>query len=512
MKNILRKKQNKAHRLFNFIWIFFIILLFIISFYYSWQQYNLYKQKLLQTEAHLIANKVDHLINKIIDSARAELAGHENKPCKTHLIPILKSINFNSFAVSGAVIRDKKRKKLCSTVESQYIIFASSKQNPFLWGPLTLDYKKEPTFLLQQSSQEYELGLYILKQVLIDLLKVTSLEKKLITLYDKEQNKNLLETGQSELLKTPTVIQVFTPLKSLPGFKIIIREQTTPFNRTFFYLEFFLTLTMLLLTYLLYLKFKTVLTHRYSLNYALLQALKFNQFFPVYQPIWNQLENRYCGAEILIRWQINANVVVMPDVFIEEAENSGLIVPISLQLIEITFMQCQLFIKQNSGFYLSFNISKSHFFDQDFFVSFYRLCENYQIPKSQVMLEITERELLNQSDPEIIGTMADLRAKGYLLAIDDFGTGHASIKYLQDFPFNYLKIDKMFIQAISTGAVTEILNEPIIHMANCLKLKIIAEGVETSEQVNFLNEHHVNLMQGWYFTKALSYEDLIKII
>ncbi len=97
---------------------------------------------------------------------------------------------------------------------------------------------------------------------------------------------------------------------------------------------------------------------------------------------------------------------------------------------------------------------------------------------------------------------------GYTLAIDDFGTGHASINYLRHFPFDYLKIDKLFITAIGTGAVTEALNQSIIQLAKNLKLSIIAEGVESKAQLNYLKTNHVYLVQGWYFAKAMPIERL----
>ena len=128
------------------------------------------------------------------------------------------------------------------------------------------------------------------------------------------------------------------------------------------------------------------------------------------------------------------------------------------------------------------------------------------------MLEITERDLLRQDDLTLVMRMKELRSLGFSLAIDDFGTGHASISYLQHFPFNYLKIDQLFIRAIGTGAVTETLNQSIIHMAKNLKLSIIAEGVETIAQQEFLQKQDVHLMQGWYFAKAMPLEQLIQFI
>ena len=143
-----------------------------------------------------------------------------------------------------------------------------------------------------------------------------------------------------------------------------------------------------------------------------------------------------------------------------------------------------------------------------FFNEFYRLAQYYTIVPKQVLFEITERDLLDKNDAIFIDKMQELRKSGYSLAVDDYGTGHASISYLQHYPFNYLKIDKLFVQAIGTKAITESLNDAIIEMAKRLNLIIIAEGVETIEQVNYLTQHGVQYLQGWYFSKALSIEQL----
>lgn len=198
----------------------------------------------------------------------------------------------------------------------------------------------------------------------------------------------------------------------------------------------------------------------------------------------------------------------MPDTFINEAETSGLIVPITLQIIEIAFQEFDMILRTRDYFHLGFNLSAAHFISAYFFNDFYALVEKYTINPKQLLLEVTERDLIDKNDLLFNERMQELRDKGYSLAIDDYGTGHASISYLQHFPFNYLKIDKLFVQAIGTKAITESLNEAIIHMAKTLDLIIIAEGVETEEQVKYLSKNGVRLLQGWYFSKALPIEEL----
>lgn len=108
--------------------------------------------------------------------------------------------------------------------------------------------------------------------------------------------------------------------------------------------------------------------------------------------------------------------------------------------------------------------------------------------------------------------MQELRQAGFSLAVDDYGTGHASISYLQHFPFNYLKIDKLFVQAIGSNDIIESLNDAIIQMAKGLNLVTIAEGVETKDQANYLANNGVRLQQGWYYSKGLSIAELTALL
>jgi len=254
------------------------------------------------------------------------------------------------------------------------------------------------------------------------------------------------------------------------------------------------------------------MTRHYSLNGILKYALKNKEFYPEYQPLFDKSFGRFTGAEVLLRWKDHQGKIVMPDFFVVDAETSGLIVPITLQIIEIAFKETKDILTQDREFHLGFNLSALHFIHPDFFPAFNALVTRYSIFPQQIILEITERDILDKNEKIFNTKMVELRKAGFSLAVDDYGTGHASISYLQNFPFNYLKIDKLFVQAIGTKAITESLNDAIIAMAKGLNLIIIAEGVETKQQVDYLLENGVRFLQGWYFSKSLPIEQLISLL
>ncbi|ARG97544.1 EAL domain-containing protein [Legionella micdadei] len=517
MKSNSYRKHDKARRTLNLTWFSLTILLLAIVLFLQWQNYRLLQQQQLQLDANELSVKLDNLLDPIFHSIYSlPLYGQEIKNCQSDLMPILSTLSFNNPFISASVISDNNNKVICSTFNFFPKLPKPPERTPFLYGPLLIDSSRAPAFLLQQRLGKYYLGVYILQKVFADILKSVSFHDKLIILVDNNRMKNLLEIGNKSLLihtaYSHSQSTASANLQSIANIKILIVGSPIKPNINFLYEELPFLLVISLVSLLIYFKFRWILNNRYSLHYALSNALKQNHFQPAYQPIRDHFGNRFCGAEILLRWQTDSNEIIMPDSFIGDAERSGLIVPITLQLIAKTFHQMHSFLKRHRHFYLSFNLSANHFSDKDFFIQFYELCMDFKIPPQQLMLELTERELLDQNNTDIVAKMHDLRAKGYSLAIDDFGTGHASIQYLQHFPFNYLKIDRIFVQAIGTGAITETLNQAIIHLAHHMELNIIAEGVETEEQFKFLLKNRINFMQGWYFAKALSYERLVQMI
>ena len=249
-----------------------------------------------------------------------------------------------------------------------------------------------------------------------------------------------------------------------------------------------------------------------SLKKALRRALKTKEFTLFYQPLIESNNETIQGVEVLIRWKPESeDEIIMPDAFIETAEKTGLIIPLTHWIVEQSINECQDILKSIPAFHLGINLTVAHFYDDKLMTLTLALCEKHDISPSQIMFELTERELITDNQT-ICNIMHKIRQSGIKLAIDDFGTGYSSLGYLRHFPFTHLKIDKLFTSAIGTGAITESISLSIIELARKLNYKMIAEGVETQEQVNYLIDKKVELLQGWYYSKAMPIEDLKKFI
>lgn len=527
------KKRNKRSitvlQIIPILWGLFSIICVLSILFFLNKHYTLQTNQVLQSTAEQISEQVDHLIDRILTEVHEmPLDEHAPTQCQNKLLPSMQRLQFNNPDISAVVIRDNHQHVVCSTLsQGDNLTLPNSKFITF-FGPIQFDAQK-PAYVIHVPLGNYTVDAYLLRQVLERKLTTDLAEARMLALYDNQNKQSILQLTRKhwddpwQISKAPDVVQpdalttwgytlLRRTLNNIPNFQVLLLIDGNALEARNFYLNVLASILVLLVLGTLYYQVRKLITRHFSIQRSLYYAMKNREFFPVYQPVLDSETETLYGAEMLLRWRTNSQEVIMPNFFIEDAEKSGLIVPITLQLIEIAFNECRSLLKQYPRFHLGINISASHFVNEDFLNTLLSLCEHYQINTSQVMLEITERELLNKENLSIVNQMKTLRAKGFSLAIDDFGTGHASISYLQHFPFNYLKIDQIFIQSIGTGAITESLNDAIIHLAKCLNLNIIAEGVETFQQVQFLLAHDVRLMQGWYFAGVTSVDQLMQLM
>lgn len=525
MKNPLERTSSTLHNKLQRIWILITAVLLCIALYVNWhvnqhRSYNKISKLTVRT-----SNKLDRFIEDLFQDIYT-IPFYEKKisNCKTNLYPYLEHINLNNPKISGLIV-SYDNQNICSTLTDDSRLQVSTNQPRSILGPYKLAVFDEPVFMVQQKIGHYSIGLLVINSIFKKLLQPTTDYSNKIAIFDEVKHKFLFQIQYNKeqsqwVIPADSVKKDFNPhdlyafyhLHSISTLKVLVYQNRDAYIRNLWYCQLLIIPFIIFLSYLMYLVASTMITKHYSLLSAMKLAIKNKEFYPEYQPVFNAQTHQYNGAEVLLRWQNKEDKIIMPDFFIREAELTGIIIPITLQIIEIVFKESKIILDKNPQFHLAFNLSALHFIDSQFFNTFYNLIEQYHISTHQILLEITERDLLDINNSIFIKKMQELRQKGFSLAVDDFGTGHASINYLQSFPFNYLKIDKLFIQAIGTKAITESLNDAIINMANKLKLIIIAEGVETKEQHQYLTEHGVQLQQGWYFSRALTFEQLFNLI
>jgi diguanylate cyclase (GGDEF)-like protein/PAS domain S-box-containing protein len=245
---------------------------------------------------------------------------------------------------------------------------------------------------------------------------------------------------------------------------------------------------------------------RLTLENSLRLALEKEQLFLVYQPQMDIATGKITGMETLLRWQHPDLGLVLPDKFIRIAENSGLIVPIGEWVLRMACRQARKW--QDEGLpavSVAVNVSAVQFRQEGFCELIGRVLRETGLAPQYLELELTESLLL--ANPEVmLSVIQELKAMGLTLAIDDFGTGYSSFSYLRQFRVNKFKIDRSFIRDVAVNPDDAAITAAIISMAKSLRLKVIAEGVETEAQMSFLRAHQCDEIQGYYFSRPLSPE------
>jgi diguanylate cyclase (GGDEF)-like protein len=244
------------------------------------------------------------------------------------------------------------------------------------------------------------------------------------------------------------------------------------------------------------------------IEYDFIEALKDDELFCVYQPLIDLKSNRMLSAEVLIRWQHKTIGLIPPDQFIPILEKSGLIVELDMYILKNSV--AKLIELKNSlpnDFKLNINISTAGFASDRFIVYFKELAVDYPEIRNRICVEITEESLVGNIDV-VRNHITILNKLGIFVALDDFGTGYSSLNYLDQFEFDYLKIDKSFVENLESSKKKKLILKSIIYLAKSLDIKITAEGIETKNQFNLLKDMGCDLGQG-YFISRPSNEDVL---
>jgi diguanylate cyclase (GGDEF)-like protein len=249
---------------------------------------------------------------------------------------------------------------------------------------------------------------------------------------------------------------------------------------------------------------------RLALESRLYRALEREEFVIYYQPQINIHTGGVVGVEALVRWRHPKLGLILPGKFIPLAEETGFIIPLGEWVLLTACAQNKAW--QDAGLpplRMAVNLSISHFKREDLTKMLAQVLEKTGLHPNYLELELTE-SIGMENVERAITKLQELKALGVKLSIDDFGTGYSSLSYLKRFPIDTLKIDQSFVQHIPTNPNDAAITTAIIAMAHSLNLKVIAEGVETEEQLTFLRPYRCDEMQGFLFSKPMPAEEFIQ--
>lgn len=254
---------------------------------------------------------------------------------------------------------------------------------------------------------------------------------------------------------------------------------------------------------------QVVISQRARLEADLQAAIAAQEFVLYYQPQFSRA-GEVIGAEGLLRWKHPERGLIAPGEFIAVAEESELIVPIGQWVLRTACAQLAAWSSDPrlAGLHIAVNVSARQFRHQDFVASVVEAMQHAGVKPHLLELELTESLVLDNVD-DSVAKMHLLRTKGVRFSVDDFGTGYSSLAYLTRLPLHQLKIDQSFVRNLGQRPTDDVIVQTIIGMARNLDLEVIAEGVETQEQREFLDRHGCDLYQGYLFARPMPAQDFL---
>ena len=253
--------------------------------------------------------------------------------------------------------------------------------------------------------------------------------------------------------------------------------------------------------------------HRLSTERNLLAAINNHELVIYYQPKYD-LNREIVSTEVLVRWIMPNGEMVYPADFIPIAEDSGLIIPIGAEILEMVFRNAaeEINTLKRAGLKnIAINISPRQFSDPEFTDRIISGIQKTGLDPELFMFELTEEAMVKDID-KAIENMNILKRHGFKLSIDDFGTGYSSLRYLKEFPLDELKIDQSFVQQIEANSDDKAIVSSIILMAKNLGLNVVAEGVEKEEQLEMLVQFGCEIFQGYLFSRPIDHQAFIQLL
>lgn len=236
-------------------------------------------------------------------------------------------------------------------------------------------------------------------------------------------------------------------------------------------------------------------------------AIRRKEFIVVYQPIVALASGRCAGAEVLVRWQREDGMLLAPDSFLLAAQRHGCLDAITDLVVDQVITQTGALLRGHPDLHLAVNIPAHDINSGRILDVIGRKLAGTGISPAQLWLEVTEGRSMEL--PSCLANLARARSDGHVIALDDFGTGYSCLRYLHELPCDVLKLDRSFVASIGGDATPHPVTACIIEMARQLKLRIVAEGVETAAQARYLRQAGVQYAQGWLYARAMLASDFL---
>ena len=242
------------------------------------------------------------------------------------------------------------------------------------------------------------------------------------------------------------------------------------------------------------------------------EALTKKEFRLHYQPIIDLTNNRIVGCEALVRWNHPSGELALPSRFVGQAENSGLIIELGYWIAEeACHFQSRLFNDFQKDLFVTINLSGKQFDDQFLVPNLADIMDRTGARREQIKFEITESLLID--NPELATqSLHQLRETGAKLAIDDFGTGYSSFSYLYRFPFDTMKIDRVFINAMSRSKKSNQIVKSLVNLSHDLGMDVVAEGIESEHEAELMRNYKAALGQGFHFSRPVNETEFVKLL
>jgi PAS domain S-box-containing protein len=250
----------------------------------------------------------------------------------------------------------------------------------------------------------------------------------------------------------------------------------------------------------------------FVLERDLKKAIQEEHFFLHYQPKIDTKTKEIVGAEALIRWNHPELGILPPNEFIPLAEESNLIIDLGDWVIEAVCKQIKLWKEEGKRIVpVSVNISAKRFLKDNLVAIMGTIMKETDVEPKWLEIEITETSLL-QNEERVLADINSLKAMGITISLDDFGTGYSSISYLKKYKVDFIKIDRSYINGIHTHPDDEAIIKSILYLASELNMKVVAEGVETEQQLEFLKNHKCDLIQGYLFSRPVDVGEFSRLV